>query len=226
MRLIVRANTIRDRLLADKEPDLRRYCCPNPRASSRPMRRGFSASPYWRRISSARSSPGKQPPELTGRRLMDDTRLPARLERAAATSRVGISRLTALHISYPATLRTRTRLRCAFHFMRPSAVFGRRSRRRRASALLMSDITSPTPRPPAGDYSADSAASAIMAQRRHGRPGRVSELPQRHGRVEYSRREFAERRSRAAAAMPIALEMSGSASSGKPPAARTCAVQQ
>ena len=74
VRLIVRANTIRDRLLADKSltfDDIAKSEGVVPSYATRLFRLTVLAPDIVSAILT-----GKQPPELTGRRLMDDTRLP------------------------------------------------------------------------------------------------------------------------------------------------------
>ena len=130
VRLIVRANAIRDRLLADKSltfEDIAKSEGVVPSYATRLFRLTVLAPDIVNAILT-----GKHPPELTARRLMDDTRLP--LDWSEQRRRLGfeINSLTAVHASYPATFRT-GRPRRYFHFMRPSPVFGHRSRRPRAS---------------------------------------------------------------------------------------------
>lgn len=74
VRLIVRANTIRDRLLADKSltfDDIAKSEGVVPSYATRLFRLTVLAPDIVSAILT-----GKQPLELTGRRLMDDTRLP------------------------------------------------------------------------------------------------------------------------------------------------------
>jgi site-specific DNA recombinase len=74
VRLLVRANAIRDQLLADRSltfEDIAKNECVVPSYATRLFRLTVLAPDIVSAILS-----GRQPPELSARRLMDDTRLP------------------------------------------------------------------------------------------------------------------------------------------------------
>ena len=89
VRVLVRAHVIRDRLLQDKSRTLDEIAKSEGMVASYATRL-FRLTLLAPNIVSAILG-GKHPPELTARKLMDDTQIAARLERAATNSRVRVS---------------------------------------------------------------------------------------------------------------------------------------